>query len=234
MVCVVTGASSGIGRAVAKECATRGASLVISGRNQERLASAKQECENKGAFVHEIVGDVSDSKHCADLFSAATDIAREEQIAAVFAAGYASFGPTLESKDAAWHNTIASTLTGLFFSCRAAIKVMLPRGGGRIVNVLSIAAKMPFPGGAAYVAAKHGGLGLTAALSQEFRSQGIQLTAFMPGSVDTPLWDSMSSAPERSDMLSADEVADAIANIIFSNSKGTFDEVVYMPRKGFL
>lgn len=260
-ICAITGASSGIGQACALVMAEKGCSLVLAGRNLSRLEETASKCREFGVPVEFVAGDVADPKLAESLFEKVgqlfdsgevqpglgledlTDqkIVLEKhakgvtpKVSAIFAAGTAGFGDTLELPDLVWSETIAANLTGLFFSCREAIRFMKERGGGRIVNVLSVSSKTPFPKGAAYVASKFGGLGLTHSLSLEFRKQGIQFSAFMPGSVDTPLWDELEWTPERADMLSSKDVASAIADVVLSSAGGVFDEVVFMPQKGFL
>src|SRR5438874_1475508 len=145
MFCVVTGASSGIGRAAAESLAARGARLLLCGRSEERLRETLSKCSGAEIFV----GDVSDSKVVASLFVGASALSQGDDLAAVFAAGVAHFGDSLSLREGAWHESISANLTSLFLCCREAIGVMVSRGGGHIVNVLSIAAKHPFPQAAA-------------------------------------------------------------------------------------
>lgn len=225
MTVVVSGASSGIGKAVALELHRRGVSLVLSGRDESRL-QAVSKLTGTSPFV---AGDIANPNIAAELFARAQD----GPIAAVFAAGASEFGPTLEFPNDAWQASIDANLTGLFNCCRAAIAAMLP-GGGRIVNVLSIAAVHPFPNSAAYVATKAGALGLTRSLQSEFRVQGVYLTAFIPGSTATELWDHQEWSPEPNEMMQPDDVAGAICDIVLAEGSGVYDEVRFMPHKGIL
>jgi NAD(P)-dependent dehydrogenase (short-subunit alcohol dehydrogenase family) len=111
---------------------------------------------------------------------------------------------------------------------------MLETGGGRIINVLSIASLHAFPSSAAYVASKFGALGLTRSLAAEYRDKGIRMTALLPGSTDTPLWKRQAWSPEPSDMLKPADVGAAIADIITSPLEASYDEVVLLPPKGIL
>lgn len=259
-ICVVTGASSGIGKAAAIELASRGCALVLGGRNLERLEETASRCRGLGVVVETAAGDVAMAGYAPLLFGkmarlwesggempgvgasishAVTQLGASKprirpQLSAVFAAGSAYFGPTLELPDSTWQETVETNLTGLFYCCREAARCLAARGGGRIVNVLSIAAVHPFPQSAAYVASKYGGLGLTRSLSAEFRKDRVNFTAFLPGSVDTPLWDRAGTTLDRSKMLAAEDVARAIADIVCSDDLGAFDEVHYMPPEGIL
>jgi NAD(P)-dependent dehydrogenase (short-subunit alcohol dehydrogenase family) len=226
MTVVVTGASSGIGKATALELYSRGTGLIISGRDPERLRSVS----NSAGDCPAIAGDISEESTCASLFANIP----HGPIAAVFAAGNAEFGPTLEFTQERWQSAIDTNLTGMFNCCRAAINAMLPRGGGKIVAVLSIAAMHPFSQSAAYVASKSGALGLVRSLQAEFREQGIAITAFIPGSTDTELWNRQNWSPDPTDMITPDDVAKTIADIVLSDLTGVFDEVVFMPKKGIL
>ncbi|MCW5947508.1 MAG: SDR family oxidoreductase [Fimbriimonadales bacterium] len=246
-ICVVTGASSGIGRECAIELSKRDVSVVLSGRNESRLEEAAKKCRGAGVIAKAVAGSIANPEYCQQLFDEAVEMmstggraagvapeGEPVELCAIFAAGTASFGPTVEYPPLAWQNTIEANLTGLFFCCQSAIRAMLSSGGGRVVNVLSIAAKQPFPQSSAYVASKFGALGLTHSLANEYRKDGIFLTAFIPGSVDTPLWEGMDWTPERTDMLTATDVARAIVDIVTAETHGVYDEVVFMPKKGIL
>ena len=224
MVCVVTGATGGIGRSTAVALASRGAKLVVSGRNVERLEDIRD--ETGGISV---AGDVTLEGFPEQLFASAPS----GELSAVFAAGVAHFGPTLEMPESAWKEMIEANLCGLYRCCLAAVSEMLRRGGGHILAVLSIASVEPFAQSAAYVASKYGGLGLIKSFAAEFRGKGIQFTAFMPGSTNTELWRGAQS-PKKENMLAPADVGMAIADILLSRAKGYYDEVIYMPPKGIL
>lgn len=175
-------------------------------------------------------GDAGDDAVLRSLF----DFQPELPLGAVFAAGYARFGDTLSLEDDSWDTTLHANLTALYRGNRVAIQTMLTRGGGRIVNVLSVASRVPFPYSAAYVASKYGALGLTRSLSAEFRDRGIELIAFMPGSTDTELWDTQVSNLDRSKMMKTEDVARAIVDALLHEGEAYLDEVLLMPPGGVL
>jgi short-subunit dehydrogenase len=111
---------------------------------------------------------------------------------------------------------------------------MTAQGSGHIVNVLSIAAKVVFPGASAYCASKWGALGLTKALAEETRGQGVKVTGLCPGSIDTPFWDATVTTLDRRDMLRPEDVA-ATVRMLLEQPPGIYtDEMVVMPPKGIL
>jgi 3-oxoacyl-[acyl-carrier protein] reductase len=227
---VVTGASSGIGRAVAMCLAHRGVHVALNGRNEERLEETRRSCEQAGVNAHAVPGDAGDEAVLRSLFGFQPDL----PLGAVFAAGYARFGDTLSLDEAVWNATLHANLTALFRGNRIAIETMLARGGGRVVNVLSIASRVAFPFSAAYVASKYGALGLTRSLAAEFRSRGVELIAFMPGSTDTELWDAQESALDRTKMMKPEDVAVGIVNALLHEGEAYLDEVLLMPPGGVL
>ena len=125
-------------------------------------------------------------------------------------------------------------LLGPMLMCQDVLPWMLHLGKGQIVNVLSIAAEVPFSGGAAYGAAKAGMLHFGRALAAEYRSKGIRITSLLPGSTDTPLWEGKEWVPPREDMLSSHAVAEMIRDLIRMPSDRTIDHLVLMPPKGVL
>lgn len=227
---MVTGASSGIGRAVAIRLAERGVHVALNGRNEERLEETRRACEDAGVNAHAVPGDAGDVAVLRALFA----FQPETQLGAVFAAGYARFGGTLSLDPGVWEKTLHANLTALYHGNRVAIESMLSRGGGRIVNVLSVASRVAFASSAAYVASKYGALGLTRSLAAEFRSRGIELIAFMPGSTDTELWDEQGAAPDRERMMKPEDVALGIVNALMHEGGAFLDEVLLMPPGGVL
>lgn len=227
---MVTGASSGIGRAVAIRLAQRGVHVALNGRNEGRLEETRRACEEAGVNAHAVPGDAGDVAVLRALF----EFQPETPLGAVFAAGYARFGGTLSLDPGVWEKTLHANLTALYHGNRVAIESMLSRGGGRIVNVLSVASRVAFASSAAYVASKYGALGLTRSLAAEFRSRGIELIAFMPGSTDTELWDEQGAAPDRERMMKPEDVALGIVNALMHEGGAFLDEVLLMPPGGVL
>jgi NAD(P)-dependent dehydrogenase (short-subunit alcohol dehydrogenase family) len=184
---VVTGASRGIGAAVALELAWAGANVTLIGRDEDALVrQALVIHEKTGVEAYARPADVTDDGALGDAFGAA--IARYGPVAIlVNGAGQAEGAAFLEIERATWDRILAVNLTAAFTCCQLALPGMLETGNGRIVNIASTAALRGVPRIAAYVASKHGLLGLTRSLALEVAKKGITVNAVCPGYVDTDM-----------------------------------------------
>lgn len=186
---LVTGAASGIGRAVAGKFAARGARLLLVDIDAAKGKAATAELCGQGADAHFFEADVADPSACARMVDAARDLYGRLD-AAVNNAGVAD-GAVVEATDnypiERWDRIIAVNLSGVFHCLRCELPLMLETGGGAIVNTASISGLVTFPGTPAYVAAKHGVIGLTKMICNEYAARGIRCNAVAPGIIDTPL-----------------------------------------------
>jgi NAD(P)-dependent dehydrogenase (short-subunit alcohol dehydrogenase family) len=229
-VCLITGASRGIGRATAVALTEAGWRLSLAARSKDALVDLVREtdCEHLATLC-----DVTQEADIQNVVQATvSELGRLDAV--VCAAGIGSFGPTTDVSLDEWNAQIQANLTGTFLVCREALKVMLPQKQGHLVNVLSVASKVTFPYAAAYVASKWGAYGLTKSLAEEVRREGIRVTAILPGSVDTPFWDANPNPPPRADMLTPEAVADAIRYALDAPVTASVDEINLMPPKGIL
>jgi 3-oxoacyl-[acyl-carrier protein] reductase len=232
-VALITGASRGIGRATALALARGGYRLALAARGAAALEAAAREAAERGAEALLVPTDVAEESAVQALIAATVE--RFGRIdALVNAAGYGRFAPIETSDSADWNATLAANLTGLYFCCKHVVPVMLAQGAGQIVNVLSIAAKQPFPNSTAYCASKFGAYGLTLSLAAEVRRRGIRVTALLPGSVDTPFWDEAGGSLDRAQMLRPEQVGETIRAILDQPEGMSTDELVLMPPSGIL
>jgi len=200
---VVTGASRGIGRAIALRLAEAGADLALWSRDAAALQRVADEVTALGAHAHVTACDVVDP---AAVARAAEGVRRALAPVAIVVnnAGTVLRKPTVDITDAEWRRVMAVNLDGTFHVTRAFLPD-LTRVGGRVINISSIAGREGTPLLAAYCAAKHGVIGLTRALAEELRAAKVCVNAICPGSVDTlMLRDGM---PGASADMSPDDIA---------------------------
>jgi NAD(P)-dependent dehydrogenase (short-subunit alcohol dehydrogenase family) len=182
---VVTGASKGIGYAIAEALAGAGANVVISARNEVEVQEAARRLGE--VSEGEVVGVASDVRRFEDVRRMiGTAVERFGGVdILVNNAGVGGFGPVDRMEPEKWHQVIETNLNGVFYCCHEAIPVMRRRGGGWIINIASLAGKNPLPGGAAYNASKFGLVGFSEALMLDVRQDDIRVNYIMPGSVAT-------------------------------------------------
>lgn len=185
-VAVVTGASRGIGLAVARRLAAEGARLAITARDGKALDEAAASLQGAGAEVICVAGDVTDERYDESLAQA---VQRQWGAADILVnnAGNARSAPFLKTDRALWDSMLAINATSAFLVTRAFLPGMVQRGYGRIVVIASIAGKRGAPYIAAYSASKFAVLGMVSSLASEMAGKGITVNAVCPGYVDTPM-----------------------------------------------
>ncbi|MFQ5881356.1 MAG: SDR family oxidoreductase [Candidatus Methylomirabilales bacterium] len=182
---VVTGSTRGIGRAIAEALIDEGVSVVISSRRQRDVEQTVRECCQRGkGKVAGIACDVRDHPQVQRLMDFTVQELGGLDIL-VNNAGVAYKAPVADLKPEEWQEIIDTNLTGVFYCCHEAIPKMRSRGCGYIINIGSLAGVNAHPTMAAYNASKFGLLGLSEALFQEVRYDGIRVSHIMPGSVET-------------------------------------------------
>jgi NAD(P)-dependent dehydrogenase (short-subunit alcohol dehydrogenase family) len=200
---VVTGASRGIGRAIAHRLAEAGAELALWARDATALQVVADEVAAQGGRVEAMVCDVADASQVA---RAAEQVRRTLAPVGVVVnnAGAVLRKPTVAISDDEWHHVLAVNLDGTFFVTRAFLPD-LTRARGRVINISSIAGRQGTALLAAYCAAKHGVIGLTRALAEELRAAKVSVNAICPGSVDTAML--REGMPGASPDMTPDDIA---------------------------
>jgi NAD(P)-dependent dehydrogenase (short-subunit alcohol dehydrogenase family) len=229
---VVTGGNRGIGLAIARELARNGCNVVISGRNAEALEAALMQLKSEGCTISAKSCDISDSEQVDRLF----DAVRQHCGALDFLVNNAGAAHALATVDQIapeeFRRVVDVNLVGTFLCCHAAIPLM--RSGGVIVNNLSVAALQSFSGMSAYNASKAGALALTNVLREELRGKGIRVLALIPGAVDTDIWQQFWPEAPREKMISAEDVARAVALAVLMPANTSIEEIRIGPAIGTL
>jgi 3-oxoacyl-[acyl-carrier protein] reductase len=190
---LITGAGTGIGRAIALELARAGAVVMLSGRRPEPLAAVQQEVAAFGGSAHVHPADVADPDQATQLVAAAKAALGRIDVL-VNNAGRPYDTLILRMKWDALDDALAVNLKSMFYLSAAAGKVMLSQKSGSIVNITSVVALTGNAGQSAYVAAKAGVIGLTKSLAQEFGTRNIRVNAVAPGFIETEMTASLSTA----------------------------------------
>ncbi len=186
-VALVTGASSGIGRAIALILAREGIKIVAADLNRDGGEETAKQVRDQGGEAVCILSDVTRPEECESLV--AQTIQRYARLdIAVNNAGIGGLTvPTAEYPVDEWRQVIETNLSGVFYGMKAQIAAMLSTGGGAIVNIASILGAVGFATTPAYTAAKHGVVGLTRTSALEYASQGVRINAVGPAFIHTPM-----------------------------------------------
>jgi len=231
-IALVTGGNRGLGRAIAQALVEEGCKVIITGRDEESLASASAELSRNKKAVFARHCDVRSPESVTALSSAIRKQFKRLDIL-INNAGIAHASATVDELPIeAWREVIDTNLTGLFLVTRAMLPLMHP--GGTIVNNLSIAAKTVFPATSAYNASKHGALGFTDSLREDLRPRGIRVIGLIPGATDTDIWNQFWPDAPRSKMMSPSTIAQAVVSALKLPDNATVSQVEITPTAGAL
>lgn len=205
---VVTGATGGIGRAVARRLAGAGARLWLVARTRDRLEAVAAEV---GATA--LPGDAGDAAEVEAIRRSIEDEGGAYGL--VNAAGTFDLAPVEQTEPEMFERMVHGNLRAPFLMIRALLPGMQDRGTGHVITVGSVAGRIAFPGNGAYSASKFGVRGLHEVLTAELRGSGVRATLVEPAATDTGIWDPLEpdasdDLPGRGDMLAPDAVADAV------------------------
>ena len=227
---IVTGSTKGIGRAIAEELLREGARVTLSARNQSEVEKAARDLEKA---------------HPKRVLARRCDVRREEDVKALFEeterafggvdllvnnAGVGFFRNLEEMSLEDWNSVIETNLTGVFLCSRAAIPRMRKRGGGYILNISSLAGRNAFPQATAYNASKFGLNGMSEALMQEVRYDGIKVSYLMPGSVATH-FNGHTPGPEDEWKIQPPDIARIVVDLLTQDVRTLPSAVEIRPSK---
>ena len=183
---LITGASRGIGFAIAEQFAKAGANLSICATGEESLKKAAEKLTALGAKVHTQVVNIANAQDCEKFIAETLNTFGSVDVL-VNNAGITKDNLTVRMSEQDWDDVISINLKGTFLMSKAALKVMFKKRSGNIVNIASVVGQMGNPGQANYVASKAGIIGLTKTWAKEFGSRGVRVNAVAPGFVQTAM-----------------------------------------------
>jgi NAD(P)-dependent dehydrogenase (short-subunit alcohol dehydrogenase family) len=186
-VAIVTGASSGIGRATAKLFAEEGARVVVAARRQDELEALVAEIEDTHGTAVALAGDVRDEAYAKALVDLAVERFGGLDIAFNNVGAVGQTGPVSDLSLAGWRETLDTNLTSAFLGAKYQVPAMIERGGGSLIFTSTfVGHTVGMPGMTSYAASKAGLIGLTQVLAAEYGPQGLRVNALLPGGTDTP------------------------------------------------
>ncbi|MBA4136565.1 MAG: NAD(P)-dependent oxidoreductase [Opitutus sp.] len=236
-VVLVTGASQGIGAAIARVFAAevKGVRLALVARNAKNLRAVAAECatllRGRGADVAVFPCDTSDERAVARMARAVTKRFGVVDVL-INNAGKFLGAPFLQTKLADFDAQIAANLRSVFLVSQAFVPAMADRGRGDVFNMGSVASFKALPGMAAYGAAKFAVLGLSRVMREELKPHGVRVCCVMPGGTESPSWAGSGVAPER--LMAAEDVARAFLDVWRFSRRTTVEEIILRPQLGDL
>jgi NAD(P)-dependent dehydrogenase (short-subunit alcohol dehydrogenase family) len=221
---LVTGGGRGIGQAIALALAGEGCGVAVASRTQGEIELVVTEMENLGARGLAVQTDVSEP---AEVNQMVEEILRAFGRIDILVnnAGIAIFKPLLELTQEDWDRTMAVNLRGAFLCAQKVAEVMMEQRSGTIINICSSASRKAYPNQIAYVASKHGMLGLSKGLSLELKPYGIKVHAICPGGVDTRLTADARPGTDRSDWMQPEDIAHVVLMLLIQSDRATIDEI---------
>jgi 3-oxoacyl-[acyl-carrier protein] reductase len=230
-VAMVTGGTRGIGYAIVERLVAEGASVAFCGRTRESVDKAMQGLAGRGGKVCGHAADITKADQVHRLFQAADTTFGGLDIL-VNNAGTGVFRKVAEMSLEDWHYNIDLNLNAAFYCSREALNRFLPRGGGFIVNISSLAGANTFSGGAGYNASKFGLNGFSEAMMLDHRYDNVRVSYIMPGSVSTGFSGGPTNrAGDTSWMIQPEDVAEAVAMVLRMPARATISRVEMRPSR---
>ena len=226
---LVTGASRGIGRAIALRLAAPGVTLLLAGRDRTALEKTGADADARGAKSLLLPFDLSDPAQAEALIA---EVSGSPLDVLINNAGVSRVKPLQDQTLADWQETLAVNVTAPFLLCRGLIK-NIPRGG-TIINVISSAGRTGFPNWSSYCMSKFALEGFTKSIREELRPRGIKVMSLFPSATATEIWDRVQGEWPRDKMMKPEHVADAVAAALEQPAEVSVEEIVVGPISGRL
>ncbi len=229
----ITGAGTGIGRALALEYARRGEMVLAAGRTPGRLDDLRRSMADERLTCETAVCDVRDE---ASVRHVAEEVLNRHGRVDVLVnnAGVTYFRDFLDTTTEQFDHVVSTNLRGLFLTTRSVLPAMIRSGRGMVVNILSFAAKAVYTGSSAYAASKAGAETMMNVVRAEVREKGIHIVNVYPGAVRTPIWHPKHQQRYGERMLAPEVVANAVCDLTMQPDSVMIEELILRPQMGDL
>ncbi len=224
-VAIVTGSSSGIGKAIALRFAQEGARVTLAARRQELLQETARRIQEQGGHALPVQTDIADEQQVERLIQKTVGEFGRLDIM-VNNAGVGGGGPIAEVATQEWDRVMNTNLRGTFFCCRAALRQMKRNGGGFILNISSVAGVQAWSGTGVYSASKFGIMGLTRAIADEGREFGVRASAICPGAVAAGLVDASEAEILKSGRIDPYQIAETALFLVTMEPNSAIHQIV--------
>lgn len=230
MIAVVTGASQGIGRAIAEAFAERDdAKVALVARTRSKLESVADACRTQGGEPLVVPTDVTKDDDVAEMADRIRDTWDIPDVL-VNNAGMFTYSPLGDLTLDGFRKQIDVNLTGSFAVTRAFLPAMRERGRGHLFYMGSVASVKAYPGNAGYCAAKHGVRGLARVVREETKNEGLRVTTVIPGATHTPTWDGVDLPEDR--FMPPEDVAQSVVDAYHLSDRTVLEELLLRPQEG--
>lgn len=227
-ISIISGASRGIGRAIATRLAQHGHFVILLARNAEELNELELSIDESGGKALAIPLDIADENQVNEAVAQVLrDFGRIDCV--INNAGIGVFKPSEELTLAEWERIMDVNVKGSFLLTKAALPAMKKAGSGHIIGIASDVSKRTFPNGSLYCASKYAQDAFFSSLRKEVRAQGIKVSVVYPGLVDTYFHDQNPGQPHRADYLHPTDIASAVSYILDAPKHVVIDELMIHP-----
>ena len=227
---LITGASSGIGEALAIEMARRNYKVILVARSEDRLKLISDRIKNEGGESIFLRADLENGDEVASLKGSIESYGELSVI--INNAGYGNFNNIENTEIEDWDRHININLKASFLICKIFVPQMKKRGAGVLVFINSVAGKKGYSNSTAYVASKFGLRGFSDALREELRDQNIKVISIFPGAVNTPFWDNADIGFDKNEMLNVEVLSESIVSAIELPENCVVEEMQFRRVKG--
>ena len=227
---LVTGAGRGIGRAIGKALASKGARVFLAARTASQLESTAQEIRAGGGLAVPVPTDLAKEQDILSLFAGIRTEADGLDIL-VNNAGVGIFGPIVDFASADFDTVMRVNAKAAFLCCQQALRMMIPKKSGYIINISSVVGIKGYPNQGAYTASKHAILGLTKSLAVEAQEHGIRVSAILPGGVHTQLVADARPDLDPQILLQPQDIAQTVLFLLSLSDRAAIDQI-YIRRSG--